>query len=73
MILLKHILIRNLYHKLKLRLDISEREYNLLLSCNNCTAKMINFFNQQIKIVEKELELIEGLIDDIEQNYMKII
>jgi len=71
--LLKTILIRNFYKELKTKLDIKENERAMLISCNNCTPKMLSFYESQINILEKEIDSIEDIIYDIESFYKSVI
>lgn len=71
--LLKIVLINSFYRSLKNKLIISDNEYELLINCHNCKEKLISFYKNQIIVLEDKINKIEDLIDDIEQNYMKII
>lgn len=68
-LLLKTTLIRNLYKHLQIKREIKETERELLISCNNCTPKMLSFYENQITILEVEIDSIEDLIYDIECFY----
>ena len=73
-LLLKKIAIERWYSSLKLKYDNNENECELLTSsCKSCHSPRAFFYENQLKYLENENDMIYDLLDDIETFYKPFI